>query len=98
MLIVVMIGRWSDVSACLVVHDVLLYSVLDTVVISGEDVCCSVVFGTLVGVFVLSVMWSELLMTSAIICPLWSSVCEYQRLECALTSPVRTEFGILVMC
>ena len=26
---------------------------LDTVVISGEDVCCSVVFGTLVGVFVL---------------------------------------------
>ena len=37
---------------------------LDTVVMSGDDVCCSVVFGTLVGVF--SVMWSELLMTSAI--------------------------------
>ena len=37
---------------------------LDTAVISGEDVCCNVVFGTLVGV--LSVMWSELLMTSAI--------------------------------
>ena len=34
-----------------VVHDVRLYSVLDTVVISSEDVCCSVVFGTLVGVF-----------------------------------------------
>ena len=45
---------------------------LNTVVMSGEDVCCSVVFGTLVGVF--SVMWSELLMTSAISCPLWSSV------------------------
>ena len=29
-----------------------LYSVLNTVVISGDDVCCSVVFGTLVGVFV----------------------------------------------
>ena len=29
-----------------------MYSVLNTVVISGEDVCCSVVFGTLVGVFV----------------------------------------------
>ena len=29
-------------------------SVLNTVVISGEDVCCSVVFGTLVGVFVFS--------------------------------------------
>ena len=36
-----------------------LYSVIDTVEISGEDVCCSVVFGTLVGVFVFSVMWSE---------------------------------------
>ena len=43
---------------------------LDTVVISGKDVCCSVVFGTLVGAFVFSVMWSELLMTSAIGCPL----------------------------
>ena len=29
---------------------------LDIVVISGEDVCCSVVFGTLVGVFVFSFM------------------------------------------
>ena len=43
---------------------------LDTVVISGEDVCCSVVFGTLVGGFVFSVMWSEWLMISAISCPL----------------------------
>ena len=41
---------------------------LDTVVMSGDDVCCSVVFGTLVGVFVFGVMWSELLMTSAISC------------------------------
>ena len=32
---------------------------LDSVVMSGDDVCCSVVFGTLVGVFVFSVMWSE---------------------------------------
>ena len=47
---------------------------LDAVVISGEDVCCRVVFGTLVGVFVFSVMWSELLMTSAISCPLVISV------------------------
>ena len=40
---------------------IVMYSVLDTVVISGEDVCCSVVFDTLVGVFVFSFMWSELL-------------------------------------
>ena len=64
---------------------------LDTVVMSGDDVCCNVVFGTLVGVFVFSVMWSELLMTSAISCPLLSSVYECQRVECAFTSPVRTE-------
>ena len=73
---------------------------LDTVVISGDDVCCSVVFGTLIGVFVghvFSVMWSELLMTSPISCPLWSSVYECQRVECAVTSPVRTECGIFVM-
>ena len=54
----------------------------------GDDVCCSVVFGTLVGVFVFSVMWSE----SAISCPLWC-----QRVECAFTSPVRPECGMFVM-
>ena len=40
---------------------------------------------------------SELLMTSAISCPLWSSVYECQRVECAFTSPVRTECGMFVM-
>ena len=70
---------------------------LDTVVMSGDDVCCSVVFDTLVGVFVFSVMWSELLTTSAISCPLWSSVYECQRVECAFTSPVRTECGMFMM-
>ena len=58
----------------------------------GDVVCCSVV-----KVFVFSVMWSELLMTSAISCPLWSSVYECQRVECAFTSPVRTESGMFVM-
>ena len=42
-------------------------------------------------------MWSELLMTFAISCPLWSSVYECQRVECAFTSPVRTECGMFVM-
>ena len=56
---------------------------------------CSI--GTLVGVFVFSVMWSELLMTSAISCPLWSSVYECHTGECAFTSPVRTECGMFVM-
>ena len=67
---------------------------LDTVVIYGDDVCCSVVFGTLVGVFVFSVMRSELLLTSAISCPLYSSVYESQKV---FTSPVRTECGMFVM-
>ena len=72
---------------------------LDTVVISGEDVCCSVVFATLlVGVFVFSVMWSELLVTSAISCLLGSSVYACHKVECAFTSLVRTECGMFVMC
>ena len=70
---------------------------LDTVVISVDEVRCSVVLGTLVGVFVFSVMWSELLMTSAIRCPLLLSVYECQRVECEFTSPVRTECGMFVM-
>ena len=64
---------------------------------SGDHVCCSVVFGPLVGVFVFSVMWSELLITSAISYPPWSSVYECQRGECAFKSPVRTECGMFVM-
>ena len=97
MLIVVIMGKWFDDSTVRVVHDVRVYSVLDIVVISGDDVCCSVVPGTLAGVFVFSVMWSELLMTSAISCPPWSSVYERQRAECAPTSPARTECGMPVM-
>ena len=68
---------------------------LDTVVISGDDVCCSVVFWH--SGWCVCVMWPELLMTSAISCPLWSSVDECQRVECAFTSPVRTECGMFVI-
>ena len=68
---------------------------LDTVVISGEYVCCSVVFVTLVDVF--SVLWSELLITSSICCPLRSSVYECHKVERAFTSPLRTECGMFVM-
>ena len=64
--------------------------------ISGEDVCCSVVFDTLVGVF--SVMWSDLLMTSAISWHVWSSVYECHNVECTFTPPVKTECGMFVMC
>ena len=81
-------------------------------VISG-GVCCSVVFGTLVGVFgtlvgvfgtlvgVFGTLVGVFVFTVvrvAISCPLWSSVYECQRVECAFTSPVRTECGMFVMC
>ena len=89
-------GKWSDDSAC-ELSTMSGCTVFDTMVISGDDVCCSVVFDTLVDVFVFSVMWSELLMTSAISCPLWSSVYECQRVECAFSSPVRTECGMFMM-
>ena len=36
-------------------------------------------------------------MTSAISCPLWSSVYECHKVECAFTSPVRTACGMFVM-
>ena len=36
-------------------------------------------------------------MISSISCPLWSSVYECQRVKCAFTSPVWTEYGMLVM-
>ena len=51
----------------------------------------------MVGVFLFSVMWSELVMTSAISCPLWLSVYECERVECAFKSPRRTECGMFVM-
>ena len=67
---------------------------LDTVVISYGDVYYNVAFDTLVGVPVFSVLWSELLMTSTISCPLWSSVHKCQRLEYAFISTVGTECGM----
>ena len=62
--------------------------------ISGDDVCCREVFGTLVGVFVFSVMWSELPMTSSISCPLWSSMPES---GVWVHISGRTECGMFVM-
>ena len=66
MLIVVIMGRWSDFSACIVCQVVRLYRTVEIVVMSGEVACCSVVCGTLVGVSVFSVMCSELLIVSEI--------------------------------
>ena len=43
-----------------------LYSVVEIVVMSGEVACCSVVYGSLVGVSVCSIMCSELLIMSEI--------------------------------
>ena len=54
--------------------------------------------GTLVGVSVFSVMCSGLLIMSEISYPLWSSVCEYQSVECAFTSPVSIDTAMLVTC
>ena len=71
---------------------------LDTVVISGEDVCFSMVFDTLVGVSVFSVILTDLLMIYSISCPLWLSMYECQRVECTFTSPVRTECIEFMRC
>ena len=65
-LIVVIMGRWSEFSACVVCQVVRLYNVVDIVVMSGDVVFCSVVCGILVGVSVFSIMWSDLLIMSEI--------------------------------
>ena len=65
-LIVVIMGRWSEFSACIMCQVVRLYSVVDIVVMSSEVKCCSVVCGTLVGVSMFSVMCSEFLIMSEI--------------------------------
>ena len=65
-LIVVIMGRWSEFSACIVFQVVRLYSVVENVVMSGEVACCSVVCVTLVGVAVFSVMCYECLIMSEI--------------------------------
>ena len=58
-LIVVIMGRWSEFSACIVCQVVRLYSVVEIVVTYDEVACCS-------GVSVFSVMCSELLIMSEI--------------------------------
>ena len=67
------------------------------VVTSGDAGRWCGLFGTLVGVSVLSVMWLELESVSEISSPRWSSVYECQSIECAFTSPVTIELGMLVM-
>ena len=49
-LIIVIMGRWYEFSACIVCQVVWLYSVVEIVVMSAEVACCSVVCGTLVDV------------------------------------------------
>ena len=44
---------------CIVYQVVRLYSVVDIVVMYGDVACCSLVFGTLVGVSVFSIMCSK---------------------------------------
>ena len=44
------------------------------------------------------IMCSEFMIMSEISCLLWSSVCEYQSVECAFTSPVSIESGMFVTC
>ena len=48
-LIVVIMGKWSEFSACVVWQGVRLYGVVEIVVMSGEVTCCSVVCCTLAG-------------------------------------------------
>ena len=67
------------------------------VVMSGDVGRRCGLSGTLVGVSVLSVMWLELESAPETSPPRWPSVHERQSVECAFTSPVTIELGMLVM-
>ena len=94
---VMMIGRWSEFKACFVVHVERGCRVEDIEVMSGEVCFWLAACGIRVGVFVLSVMWSEFCMMSEIKSPRWSVVGECHSVEWAFMSPVRIEFGSDVM-
>ena len=68
MLIVVMMGNWYDDSTCWVVHNVRVYSVLDTVVKMFVVVWC---LGLWLLYLCLVLCGPIILMTSAISWPLW---------------------------
>ena len=90
------IGRWSECSACNVFHVMCRVSAAGAVVMSGEVVCCCVLVGFLVGVSVLRVMCVEFCMMFAMWVPLWSSVDECHKSECALMSAVIIVLGSVV--
>ena len=69
------------------------------VVTSGDVGCRCALSGTPVGVSVSSFTWLESESVSETSPPRWSSVYNYkcQSVECAFTSPVIIELGMLVM-
>lgn len=89
-------GRWSEWSAVIVCHVDFICIVDEAVVMSGEVFFCVLLFGVLVGVFVLSMMCGEFWMRCAMCFPLWSSVDECQACEWAFMSAVMIEFGVFV--
>ena len=70
------IGRWSELSACIVVQSIFLCSVFVMVVMSSGVGCWFAWGGMRIGVVVLSVIWLEFAIMSAISDPRWSSVGE----------------------
>lgn len=96
-LMVIMIGKWSDDSWVFVSHEVLFARDEDMVVMSGDVACCSGFGGSRVGRPWLRMMWSDCWIVSAMISPLWSvRVDESHRCECALASPAMSEFWVVV--
>ena len=93
-----MIGRWSDVSAVSVSHVVFVFMLLEIDVMSGDVFGWFLAIGCLVCVSVFNSVCSELRYMFEMVFPLWSSVYECYREECALTSPVIIMFCFCVYC
>ena len=58
-LMVEIMGRWSEGNAWSVCQEICLEIVLCAIVMSGEVGCCVAVVGFLVGVLVLRMRWGE---------------------------------------
>lgn len=86
------IGRWSDESASSVVHVVSWNKLLEISVMSGEVGCWFLAGGFRVGVFVLRDSRVDPWISSSRSSPRWSGLCECQRVEWALMSPVIMRF------
>ena len=98
-LIVMIIGRWSERRGVVLSFQFALSDKFDDMVVMSGDVgCCAWFADDLVCSFWFSIVCSEFCIRSATKLPLWSEKGEYHSEECAFMSPAMSEFLVAVSC